>query len=537
MQTWLDSIGDRNPQFLREIKERWQIKGVLTAIVLSLLGQFLLLWLFWNSWESSPSQYCVYGANECLKNADGNFVIDWKLWWYGVFLVLNWILPLLILALGIYMLATDLQQEERRGTLNFIRLSPRSSQSILLGKLLGVPILLYLGIALALPLHWIAAIGADAPISFLLSYYILLIGEAFLSYSLALLVGFSGRIQPGSGSQSSLNTAAGATVLIVLTFLPAYILWKAITVWHNYSYIIGAINEPNSYWFYLPLTNEAIANSFILINLGILSLWVWQALRRYFDSPGITLLSKAQSYGIVVYVQLLTIGFRVPMAAAIDDYVDELRWISLQTLVGFLILISVLTPHRQTVLDWLHTRRIGMDRSSLLKSLIRGEKSPAIAAIVLNLALVAILTFLRVGFWSDSTLDVFSPHVNSYVEISLKGEAFLALVLLFNSIALYALLAQLMLMLKTPRRAAWAMGVITIVLLLPLICSGILAIGGNYTLAQLFLLLSPIPWAGIPFTTDRIIYGVMLGQWAMFGFLLWQFLRRLERLEQVRDVR
>ncbi|RQH23304.1 hypothetical protein D5R40_27115 [Okeania hirsuta] len=58
-----------------------------------------------------------------------------------------------ILIGGVYMLVADLAKEKRLGTLNFIRLSPQSIQKILLGKLLGVPILIYL--ALVLGSYWI----------------------------------------------------------------------------------------------------------------------------------------------------------------------------------------------------------------------------------------------------------------------------------------------------------------------------------------------------------------------------------------------
>ena len=48
-----------------------------------------------------------------------------------------------LLVMGTYLLIADLSREERRGTLNFIRMSPESAKNILLGKLLGVPILVY----------------------------------------------------------------------------------------------------------------------------------------------------------------------------------------------------------------------------------------------------------------------------------------------------------------------------------------------------------------------------------------------------------
>ena len=57
----------------------------------------------------------------------------------------------------------DLAKEEQRGTLNFIRLSPQTEQSILFGKMLGVPSLVYLFIILSIPLHLWSGIALEFP--------------------------------------------------------------------------------------------------------------------------------------------------------------------------------------------------------------------------------------------------------------------------------------------------------------------------------------------------------------------------------------
>jgi ABC-type Na+ efflux pump permease subunit len=59
-----------------------------------------------------------------------------------MFMSLSVFVLFIMLGVGTYMLISNLANEERRGTLNFIRLSPQSTLSVLGGKLLGVPILL-----------------------------------------------------------------------------------------------------------------------------------------------------------------------------------------------------------------------------------------------------------------------------------------------------------------------------------------------------------------------------------------------------------
>lgn len=130
----LETIGNWNPQLFRELKGRFNFRKVTIAASISILGQSLLVAIisapsYTDSWEIN-SQKC-----------------------FNIFQSLNWILPIILVLGGAYMLIGDMAKEERRGTLNFIRLTPQPSQSVLIGKILGVPVLLYFAIALALPLH------------------------------------------------------------------------------------------------------------------------------------------------------------------------------------------------------------------------------------------------------------------------------------------------------------------------------------------------------------------------------------------------
>jgi hypothetical protein len=111
----------------------------------------------------------------------------WQFMWFNMFQTLTWLGFSLLLLLGSYLLVRDIAREDRRGTLTFLRLSPQSSHSILLGKLLGVPLLLYLAIALVIPLHWCAAIYAGLSVLCVFSIYLLIIAGCACFYSFALL--------------------------------------------------------------------------------------------------------------------------------------------------------------------------------------------------------------------------------------------------------------------------------------------------------------------------------------------------------------
>jgi ABC-type transport system involved in multi-copper enzyme maturation permease subunit len=166
---WIDQLGEWNPQLFREIKGRLKPRNILIAVTISLVGQLLLLMSFVNhlpdvpvlSEEYTPifNRYCT--GDSPYPKADGSlcslvgsnsFEINWQLWCQDVFVWLSIIGIIALLVGGTYMLVNDLSKEEQRGTLNFLRLSPQSGTSILTGKLLGVPILLYLVVFLALPI-------------------------------------------------------------------------------------------------------------------------------------------------------------------------------------------------------------------------------------------------------------------------------------------------------------------------------------------------------------------------------------------------
>ncbi|WP_426549040.1 hypothetical protein [Dapis sp. BLCC M126] len=108
---------------------------------------------------------------------------------------LNWIFLAVMLIGGVYMLVEDIAEEKRLGTLNFIRLSPQSSQKILLGKLLGVPILIYLAVAISLPLYLWATISSGLSLSGFLRVSVVLITFCCFFYNLSLLVAFLGVTQ------------------------------------------------------------------------------------------------------------------------------------------------------------------------------------------------------------------------------------------------------------------------------------------------------------------------------------------------------
>jgi hypothetical protein len=538
---WIDRIGDWNPQLLRELKGRLKLRNVLLVVGLAILAQFLLFQYFWAQLpaDNTPyyNQYCFFSQpgvslsyeNQCLKDALGQIRIDWSKWWLDLFRVLNWGISIL-LVMGVYMLIADLGQEERRGTLNFIRLSPQSSRSILLGKLLGTPILLYLGVLLFVPLHLFVAAKVEASGIFVASFYAVLVTSSCLLYSFALLCGFLGKLQ-STGRQLGEGAAVVYMLLTLTMFFPGFISWNLVTVWSSFGkYLVSYSSGTSSLqWFYLPLGKSLIfSHAFTLLNLGMMTGWIWRSLQRCFHTPSATILSKQQSYGLVLYIEVLTLGFCLQdfEFSSSSDRLFLLTAACSVIFVTFLALIGILSHQRQTLLDWTRYRHMAAGqrqqnkrffwlRSVALRDLIWGEKSPAVLAIVLNLLLAIAIIVPWILSWPEN----FSHE---------RDLAFLGLLMTLNLIAIYAVIAQLMLLMKTPKRGIWAAGGVGLAILIPSITGAIL----SRTEPSSLLLLSPFLW--IQVNSDVLprmtTYLTILGEWLTFGMLSLTLTRQLNRL-------
>jgi ABC-type Na+ efflux pump permease subunit len=166
----------------------------------------------------------------------GNYIINWELWFRDIFTWLSVIGCFTILVAGTYLIISDLANEQRRETLNFIRLSPQSAQSILLGKMLGVPMLLYLAVFLAIPLHLWSGLAANIPLVEIFSFYAVIIGACILYYSGALLFGLVGSWL--SGFQAWLGSGA----VFVFIILPRIGIFSGIQQSEHPLVVLNLIN-------------------------------------------------------------------------------------------------------------------------------------------------------------------------------------------------------------------------------------------------------------------------------------------------------
>lgn len=545
---WIDRIGDWNPQFFREVKGRFKPRNLMIVSLLSIIAQVL----YWFIYESSLpiatgsvseiySRYCTGKKPEysdsalCVLGEKGHFLMNWPQWWLDMYLTMSIVGVFLLIVAGTYLIMNDLSQEERRGTLNFLRLSPRKSLEILLGKMLGVPILLYVFILLAVPLHLWAGFQAKINFGLLISFYLVSIAASTFFLSVVALSSFFiqwlGGFEPWLGAAASLgllsilggmssipitNTAFDFLALCspfqILAFVPSKGLQNPLFQ----GYVVEQLSRWQ--WFNLPIGQSApFFILLVLVSYGVAIYWLWEGLKRCFRNPHLTVWNKRQSYWITGCLQVLWIGCAVQNQA---QWGQAEKWNNplfgnLAILLGwnflwFGILIFTLAPQRQTLQDWSRYHR-----RPWLREWVWGEKSPSLGAIALNL----LLACAAMGLWAISVQATGIQHL----------QAFGSLLSFATLILIYACIVQQFLFLKTPLRNGLALAAVSLLVVVPyLILAFYQASPDDLTLVWLFTPITSIPWGygelGL-LNTPVIPLGL---QWLMIVLLTSQFSRRLK---------
>ncbi len=500
LPVWLDKLGDWNPQLLREIKGRLSWRSVLLTVALVTIVQVLLMM---NYIQQIPTEATIgFNSNYCTGNSRvtlwANCVVDWRRWWRNIFDGQNTSILFFIYLPAVYFLISDINQEIQRGTLNFLRLSPRSSQTLLLGKLLGVPGLTYLALILVIPLHVLCGTMAGISPIFFLSYYSTFIVFGVVLLMGALLIGFS---QRNTGNKST-STAVSSSIFLGLLIagaivIPIFLQWANIVLWPPY--LSPGSTPDRLYWFFLAVDqNSIVTHLFTFTNLTIVIVLLWQILQRAFQNPTATLISKRQSYILAPYIVLLVIGFRAINSYTNAPYTGLVEFVEFLVPWMFIGLIFALSTVRQTWFEWICYRqdsRVETEGSSRIQrsraDLIWGEKSPGLTAIGLNLLMVAGIIMTALVFPSPGT-----PSIDIV-------RNWLGLILVVPLVINYALLVQWMLMLKTQKRSTWAIGSLFFAIGLPSIVGGLFtSLGNNSQVGQILLLCSPW-YRGMLYTVNQ----------------------------------
>lgn len=401
----IDRVGDWNAQLFRELKGRVTSRNILLATGLSIGSQILLLCTFMLQLPTNPQPaasrssqtYCVlenikvsnggfYDQKVCQLNALGQVSTDWPHWWADILSAMSWLLPVLLLTGGVYLLANDLRRETKRGTLNFVRLSPQSAAEIFRGKLLGVPVLVYLAVAVALPLHFFAAMGSGFGLINAFAWYALMVAIATVFYMAAMFLTLASPVVP--------IAMAGIALWLSSSVL-------SLTNWLLYAAVSSdpwSAALPKMHWFYLPITQNLF--SFYLFGIGnclVAIYWLWQSICRRYQNPHGTLLAKKSSYQLNLCLQLWLVGFGLPLLTS--DSSSALAFflggVFVCQICAALVLIGLLTPQRQAIQNWSRYRRASERRKlwqrDIWQDLWGNDQSPAVLALIVNMAIALVI--------------------------------------------------------------------------------------------------------------------------------------------------
>lgn len=533
----IDRVGDWNPQIFRELKERLTPRNIGITATISLLLQGVVWFIYdtqlqisqnidsrigepsssyknetynrycFDSLKDSYSGVCHFGESGDVLN------INWQLWGSDIFICLSWILPLGLILGSVYLLVADLIQEEKRGTLNFIRLSPQSAQTVFIGKILGVPSLVYLAAALMVPFHLCIGIYAGASIPLIAAWYLTIGSIWWLLSSAAVLYVLLGGIQ-------AILTVIAVAYPVGIPLL-AINLFASATINHD-----SWLKTTNLVvqWFWLHINGSALW----LYGFGtgcclVASYGIWQALERRYLNPTATVIGKYQSYLANLCVQVWLAGFVLPlMPQKFYDKEALLIGLAVVDFLALLLLIPLLLPSKQALQDWSRYRRERVTHKQqqfwqreLVQDLISNDKSPALLAIAMNIG-------MAIALWVPVSLISFSSIGH--------GVRFIAgLCLGASLILIYATIAHWSRFLNFKKRNLWTIAIVGGVMFLPSIFTLILSPSSAPTgIAAILLLFSPFAPMGILQLSGGTILAAFAAQLAILAGLNQQLQRKLQ---------
>jgi len=515
----IDNLGEWNPQLFREIQGRLKPKTLGIVVIVSFIGQFLLFVYFKGMLslkEGSYSRYCmgvteekIYPYSVCQTDLLGNVQIIKELWWLDLFTTMSIMGIFILLVVGCYMLIADVSKENAKNTFNFIRLTPQSAMTILGGKMLGVPILVYLFGILAVPLHSIAGLKANISFPLILAFYGLLVVACLFFYTASLLFSLVstglGNFQAWLGSMVvffllfttvgvflEANRLSATSLDWLVLFNPAiflpYLVKSTFLAPETVSYLsLDSLNELSFYGNFL-WSNSFFGLLFVVANYGIWTFWLWQGVKRRFHNPTDTVISKYHSYLMSACFIVFNLGFTL-QDMNYQGNEENLVVLQVFNFLFFLLLIPAITPHRQTLQDWARFRHENSFSSRHgMTDLLLGEKSPSPFSIVLNISIVTLYIM--------PSLFIFS-----------FGEDKLSMVIGFllsgMMIIIYGTIFQLLLMIKNQKRNLIASSIIGSLIFSPFLALTILSTKG--TGVGIVWLFSAFPLAGIDLTNSLTI--------------------------------
>lgn len=528
----LDRVGNWNPQLIRELKGRVKGKNLLLMVGASIAMQLLLLLFFWGRLPIPPEQagdvwlnttYCV--SSQGVEKLVEDCAMDWPRWWVDLTETLGFVLRGLLILGGMFVLGSNLLQEEKGGTLSLIRLSPRPFANLYWGKVLGIPVLVVGMVLLALPFHAYAMTQAGYGFLDLGRFYGLTVAACLILYSLNFLLVSLGGVQPW------ISLGFGGTVLFVW-------IQNSVNLRLRKNYGLSELR-----WFGIQLGEHIVRfELFVFLSCLILMFGLWQILRRQYYLPEATPMSKGQSYCWFLGLNLWFWGFLYrPDVPGVDfyDLQDCLLLVSAINLVLLIVIALAISPQRQQLMDWARYRhqrqfqaasgkgqhRLDRRRTGLWRDLLTGENSPTGLALIINLSVLG-------GLWSIFfCLFPVEPDQTYTFAGKTSANLFISLWLSLGLMLIYGLLMQ-HLCLNRAGKHPWGrrlLYLLAAIAIPPIVLATLYQ--SNERLPSLWMMTVYLsPTFAFEHASRLGVACSVLGQWLAITGLWWSLNRRLQRL-------
>jgi hypothetical protein len=505
--TIMDAIGDWNPQLLRELKSRLQWRKVLMVLVLSIAIQGMLIGFQIQRLPTTSISvmnsltYCqtAYEYN-CALDAQKQPIIMWAKWWEDLAVYSSTVMFVSMIVLGVYFIASSFYQEDRRGTLDFLRLTPQDARSIILGKILGIPILLYLAVICVFPLQFYAVQHAHLSGLNVLTWDLAMLALSLLFYLGAVLITLWWKAIPIFVTILSL----GLSVVMVR----ASLRWR------------GEFYENTLQWYGIQLGNHPFSFLLLAAMAGLGIYWLAKAVARRYHQPDASSLSRVQSYFWSLSYHLFLLGF-----CMIYKYLPGQRKLAshlsfdvpfyggsnvfphvflILAVIWLLLLIPLLLPSKQSLLSWV--RQVKQPWPQMLWD----DRSPAILAMIANLGIglmVWIVPFvIHYGgnYLSSMWLGIYLVILGLIISVILMG--------------IYSTVAHLGLFWQMRNARWWNLGVVTSLILLPIL-GGIVFEIMRFQFGKGIYLFSLFCWKSIDIQVGQPALGAMIVLLIIWGWL------------------
>jgi hypothetical protein len=574
-----DRLGNTNPQLLRELRGRLKPGPVLGTLALSIGGQILYTIERFSKLPSPPSARQIFDSTYgrpthiyCLgeiapdrmgrdlttcREALGTlhfWQINWPLWWSDYLTGLHLGAMAIAIVIGCYLLITDWSTEADRGTLDPLRLSPQTAQTILLGKLLGVPSLTYVWLLSCLPIALIAMVNTGRSASHIAGT--LAIDGAQLAFWFTTSLLFASVTGKGRGFKGILG-AIGA-IGLMLFGLQVASSWNEII--RDISSLFGFLSPmfglvryvlPVGDWTvrsvaglreFAGIDDLRIRGSMIGLMIGGISLllgWsytAWIALIRRFDRPNATLWSKGQSYWItaglmVIVLSCATRSLSGYLGATTFFYSKQPETLSRNAILALDVCLSplfwwllplglALVQPRSVLLDGMRRPVGSAPREKTRRDLIWGEFSPPWVALGIQVAIA--LT----GVVIFSLVQLRALPIGGVGRTLAETQGFWGPVLMANLLLLLVSLVQLIQLNSRRLALLWsglavAIGLFAVPIALSMV--------GARTSHPLWLL-SFYPFAAISEIDNGAILVLVLAEWLGLVVMYNRFKSRLRHL-------